>query len=620
MVAKGRGPWATALVALAATCLYLNTWGHGFHFDDFHSVVHNPHLRSLRQIPAFFADPSLFSANPESAMYRPVLLVSYALNYAVGGLEPGGYHLANALLHGVNAGLVHRLLLALGQGGLALPAALVFGATPANAEAVNYVSSRSELLMATFFLLACLAHRRGGWAGGIAGAGAGALALLTKAVAAVLVPVLSLCDWFGGGGGARRRRWPGLLGLGVLSLGYVAFTRQLVGQALLEPIRSHGVQWWTQVKAGVYYLLLLVMPVHLSAEHQFSPARGLAEGPVLGAAALLLSLGLVARRWRKGFFALAWAVLLLLPTALVPLVVLVNEHRLYLAGVAFALVLAWGLGQLGQRGRAMAWGAFAAYTITLCLLTLQRSRVWVDELSLWQDAALKAPQMLKPHLRLGDALAGQGRLAEAEQAYLRALALRPEHPGARNNLGLLHLRQGRLPQAREQFEALLRASPDNIPARLNLGAALMGLGQWQEAAEQYRQALAQGEGGGEAEEKLGLIALNHQGAPAAALDYVDRALARRRHPPLLVLRGAALRALGRPSEAQAAYQEALGLDPDCPEAWYNLGNLWAEGGDQEGARAAYLRAARAAPDSELGRLAGQKAAELEKSAKPQNHL
>ncbi|MSR84369.1 MAG: hypothetical protein EXS58_15845 [Candidatus Latescibacteria bacterium] len=169
-----RGPRATVLVFLAASGLYLNTWGHGFHYDDFHSLVNNPHIRTLAEVPAFFRDPTLFSANPESAMYRPLLLVSYALNYAVGGLQPAGYHLANALLHGINAGLVHRLLLALGQGGLALPAAFIFGLSPVNSEAVNYVSSRSELLMASFFLLACLAHLRGGWVGGAAGAGAGA--------------------------------------------------------------------------------------------------------------------------------------------------------------------------------------------------------------------------------------------------------------------------------------------------------------------------------------------------------------------------------------------------------------------------------------------------------------
>lgn len=198
-----------------------------------------------------------------------------------------------------------------------------------------------------------------------------ALALLTKSVAAVLVPVLALCQWFRGGWPALRRGWPALLAFAGLVLGYVLFTRELVGQALLEPIRPHGVQLWTQLKAGVYYLLLLVMPVHLSPEHQFSLARESYDGAVLAAAALLLSLVLALWPWKRGRFAGAWAILLLLPAALVPLVVLVNEHRLYLAGIGFGLSLAWALGQLaGRRGPVAQWPGERLVCIILC------SRCW----------------------------------------------------------------------------------------------------------------------------------------------------------------------------------------------------------------------------------------------------
>ena len=169
-----RGPRATVLVFLAASGLYLNTWGHGFHYDDFHSLVNNPHIRTLAEVPAFFRDPTLFSANPESAMYRPVLLVSYALNYAVGGCSRPGTTWPTPCSTGSTPAWSTACSWPWGRGGLALPAAFIFGLSPVNSEAVNYVSSRSELLMASFFLLACLAHLRGGWVGGAAGAGAGA--------------------------------------------------------------------------------------------------------------------------------------------------------------------------------------------------------------------------------------------------------------------------------------------------------------------------------------------------------------------------------------------------------------------------------------------------------------
>ncbi len=76
------------LLLLAVVCLaHFNTLGNSFHFDDEHSLTENPHIRDLGNIPAFFSRSDMFSANVGSDMYRPLVLVSYALNYSVGGYE-----------------------------------------------------------------------------------------------------------------------------------------------------------------------------------------------------------------------------------------------------------------------------------------------------------------------------------------------------------------------------------------------------------------------------------------------------------------------------------------------------------------------------------------------------
>ena len=192
--------WARrSLLFFCACLLYGNTLDHGFHYDDFHSVVHNPHIRSLANIPGFFTDPTTFSVDPKQAMFRPVLLFSYALNYAWGGDNPTGYHVVNGLLHGVNAVLVSLFFsFLLGDRRLGFWIALFFAATPLNAEAVNYVSSRSELLMGSFYLGTCICYLRYGKTGNrwwfVVAVGLGGLALLTKAVAVTLVGALLLCD------------------------------------------------------------------------------------------------------------------------------------------------------------------------------------------------------------------------------------------------------------------------------------------------------------------------------------------------------------------------------------------------------------------------------------------
>ena len=125
----------------------------------------------------------------------------------------------------------------------------------------------------------------------------GVLALLSKSVAIVLVASLALGDWLLG----RRLRecWMRYLPFVGLGLAYLILTREVVGKALLTPVRSLDLQFLTQVKGAVYYALLGIMPVKLSVEHQFYPATSLAE-PVVVAASLLL-VSLVGLLWRGGW-------------------------------------------------------------------------------------------------------------------------------------------------------------------------------------------------------------------------------------------------------------------------------------------------------------------------------
>ncbi len=87
------------LLLLAVLAADLPVLQAGFAFDDLHSIARNPHLRTLANIPRFFVDPTCFSGIPRNAMYRPFLLVTYALDYAVAGLSPWFWHLTNLLLH-----------------------------------------------------------------------------------------------------------------------------------------------------------------------------------------------------------------------------------------------------------------------------------------------------------------------------------------------------------------------------------------------------------------------------------------------------------------------------------------------------------------------------------------
>ena len=145
----------------------------------------------------------------------------------------------------------------------ALLGAVICTVTPTHSEAVNYVSGRSEVLMAFFFLAAFLA----------------------------------------------------------VDVAYMAWTSSIIDRALAELVRTFDVQLWTQLNAAVYYLALFALPVKLSVEHQFSVSKS-AEVAVLLSSLLLLSLAAVVLRLKKADsgIACAWWPLRVLPSSVVPLI------------------------------------------------------------------------------------------------------------------------------------------------------------------------------------------------------------------------------------------------------------------------------------------------------------
>ena len=417
------------LMAIAACALvYGNTLENGFHYDDEHSIQDNIHLRDLGNIPRFFTDPGLFSVDAQKGMYRPLLLVSYAANYALGGYQVRGYHLVNILLHGINAALVWWLArLFLGGYRPALIAGLLFALHPLGSEPVNYISSRSESLAACFYLLSLALFIRYGkgqhWGWLAASQGALALGLLSKAVVITLPLAVLLYDFLF----LSKRRWDVLLKKApsrhapywLIAAGYVGLILHngFLTRSLADPVRDNLAQFLTQVKAAAYYGLLLVAPVRLNVEHQFFDQLHWGEPQfILPLILVATALGLAVLGYRQGrdrpLFLSLWAGLVLLPTAVMPLNVLVNEHRLYLSVAAFVLLL----GLLFERCKPAAgwgWAVVGVLGAVYGLLCVERNLAWADAFSLWGDAVAKAPQMERAHLYLGNAhsqaaLANQG--------------------------------------------------------------------------------------------------------------------------------------------------------------------------------------------------------------------
>ncbi|MBT4097191.1 MAG: tetratricopeptide repeat protein [Gemmatimonadetes bacterium] len=479
-----RSVWVAAGLFVGTAALFAPTLDHGFVYDDSHSIVDNVRLRDWQQIPTYFVDPAAFSVMPQAQMYRPILLTTYAVNFALDG--PSGFHLVNVLLHAGAAVLLWYLLGSLGfSRSVALGSAVLFAVHPLTTEPVNYISSRSSSLSALWLLTAAIAIagprrsfqalRMAVWT---------LMGVLTKATGVVIAP---LVVWYLVTAG-QLRRWRLILGPVVVSLLYLSYTRSIVAKAMFDPVRDYAAAWSTQLKTLPFYLHTMSMPTRLSIEPQF----GVSSGPfsIVVAASMFLVVSACAmvwlmrhQDWRFSFGA-GWFFLALVPTLLVPLNILVNEHRLYAALPGAIICLAVLLTHLP---RARSWLVLA--TVLLALLSTQRNQAWSSPNTIWKDAIARGPLMPRPHVNLGKVLLEQGQYEEAIEATMAGLNLNPGLARGHYNIATASLHLRRLEQAIASFERALEIDPQMMEAWNNLGNTYKELGRYQEAVEAYRHAL-----------------------------------------------------------------------------------------------------------------------------------
>ena len=610
----GRG--VRILLLLVPLAAYVNSISNPFHYDDFHSIVDNEHIRSLANVPSFFVDPGTFSSVPDNAMYRPLLLASYALNYAISGYDVWSYHLAAMLMHAASTLLVFAIgsrLLGDRAGGLL--AALLFGLHPVNSESVNYISSRSELAGGLFVLVGFWAfllrapERRLPPAGLVLIGGSYAAGLLSKSVAIVLPAILLAHELIV----ARRRpsdgRFYGILA--ALAVGYLAVVGRFLHTAVAsEPVRSYAEQLFSQGKAMVFYLKLLAWPAGLNVDHQFQLSNSVLKPfDPAAAGALLFGLSLLFFCWYHrrrhplpGFF-LAVALLALAPASLVPLNVLVNEHRLYLASAAFAWLVAYVVLRVvaaGPRWRLIGIAVMVVALLGLAGGTVARNRVWASHHALWSDAADKAPLMARPHFYVAEALAERGDDEGAIAALERAIRNDPGFAAAYGRLGELLLGRAPAHQAVDHLNRAVRLEPDDPGLWRLLGdsyrhRALQALPgereqDWNDGLIAYRRALQLRPEEAGLYNNVGVI-LQELGRPKEAMAYHLRAATLEPLDARTQINiGAAHWMLGAVDEAIAAFEDAVEIDPASSMAWHNLATLYSRAGMTGKARAALQRA------------------------------
>jgi protein O-mannosyl-transferase len=600
-----------ALLAAAAIAVYCRTFSVPLLYDDHAAILDNA---TIRHWSTAFSPPIDTSSGG-----RPVLNLSFALNYAMSGTAVWSYHALNLAIHVLAGltlfGIVRRTLARRGNAQSSLigfGAALLWTLHPLQTESVTYIVQRAESLMGLFYLLTVYCFIRGAEAEGHRNrlwftlcAGACLLGMATKEVMVSAPLIVLLYDRTFLAGSFReawRSRWrlyAGLAATWLLLIGLVASAGwDRNGMAGFDVGISPLAYWLTQFEAVTRYLWLSVWSHPLVFDYgTFWVSRPAEIAPyaliVVGlAAAVFVAL------WRgpvPGFLG-AWFFMILAPTSVMPgRVQMIVEHRMYLPLGAVVVLVAIGIDSVFRRH---AWIVFTVLALGLGWLTALRNEDYRSELSIWRDTVAKRPDNAGAHTNLGVAWSRMpGRKDEAIAQYREALRLNPGYSAAHNSLGNVLKEKGQIREAIAEFEAALRSKPDYAEAHNNLGDALNAAGRTKEAVAQCEEALRLKPELAAARNNLG-YALDAAGRTKEAIAEYESAL--RLKPELAVAHNNLgydlLKIPGRLNDAITEFEEALRLKPDYAEAHNNLGNALNAKGRTKEATAQYEEALRLKPD------------------------
>ena len=611
---SSRRPWlpaaAAGVLVLAALAAYSHSLTVPFLFDDAPAIERNLSIRHLWPLGEALSPPQTAAG----ATGRPLVNLTLAVNYALGGLDPRGYHLFNLAIHALAGltlfGLVRRTLLLPGQreipGETALPFA--FGVAglwivhPLLTESVLCVVQRNELLVGLFYLLtlygfvrSTASPRPGRWQ--LLALASCLLGTASKEVMATAPLMVLLYDRTFVAGtfrdAWRLRRWfyVALASTWVLLAVLVAQHHQRAGIAGF----GLGVSPWeyllTQCRALTIYLKLSLWPRPLVLDYGVDMAKGPGEVWPQGLLVLALLAATVTALWRRpvlGFLG-AWFFIILAPSSsVVPLTTQpIAEHRMYLPLAAIIILALAGVGKLAGR-----WSVPLVVGLALGAgwLTQSRTLDYQSEVAIWTDTIAKQPANARAHASLAHGLNREGRLTEALSCYEDALRLRPDYADVQSDYALALLQAGRIGEAVSHLEIARQLKPGDNDIQFNLAVALAQAGRLPETRSTLEDLLRRDPRRAEAWNNLGDARLK-SGLPAEALAAFEEAL--QVSPELAAAHnnaGLALAMLGRGPEAIGHYATAVRLEPGNLEIRNNFGNALLQAGRLEEAAAQYQAA------------------------------
>ncbi|GEM_PF-5261502 len=594
------------LVILIFLC-YANTARNGFVWDDDDYITRNEQIMNLKNIPGFFR----FTKDKP---YRPMRLLTFALEYSVFGLNPAPYHLDNAFIHVANCIFLFLILLVVFKNTeLAFYSALIFGVYPAWNEAVVWIKNRSTLLAGFFLLSAFYFYIR---KKNLLSLIAFVLGLLSKEIVIALPFILTSYSFLFEKNAKKRN----LLPFWIIGAGWMVLLFSLYGGKV--GVYSPGEGFFFSLKIIFRFLVILVFPFKLNAERQVKFPGSIFDVEVLISFTIavvgLWWLYFRGRRDNKVSFAVLWVFFSIFPTAN-PGVVAgrpLAEHRLYLAGAGFSVLVYLLFG----RKKTLLYLLLPAFFI----MSFSRNSDWKDGYTFWKATVkasplsprantnlaisekikgetLKAEKHFRKALKsepgytsaicgLFEILAEKGREKEAEELVLNALKKQPSEVNLYKTLIDFYIKKNRTREARslcKKAANLIEVGVGDIDDYLPIAVQSFKLNLFGEAKTIFKRAWRQ--------KPWSVYVLNNLASVyhaekkhKLAEKYYKLAIKKEPENPVYHYNlGNLYYAMNEKKKAISEYEKAIDLDAGYSDAWYNVGYVYKEIGEKKKAESCF---------------------------------
>lgn len=581
----------SAIIVLITTAAYFPAFQNGItNWDDDNYVTNNPTLKEIssENLKQIFSE--YYMGN-----YHPLAMFSLSLDYQIGGENPDGeihawiYHFTNILLHILNSLLVLWLVyLLLGRFDIAVAAALLFGVHTLHVESVAWISERKDVLYALFFIASLISYiyyiNKKDIKFYAISLLLFILSLLSKGQAVSLAVTLLAIDYLFSRKLLDKKVIAEKAPYFILALifGIVAIYAQKAGDALHD---ENSYEFYKRIGFAGYtftqYFLKLLLPVKLAAIYPYPdiinksmPAwYWLFLVPTLS---VLYAFYYFMKRNRLIAFSIAFFTInIALLLQLIPVgSAIMADRYAYIPSIAFFIFIAWGVFTLIEKypkQTMLLKGVLAVYLVLLVVLSVQRSKIWADNITLWDDTLEKSPKAVVAWNNRGSTKDKAKDHKGAIEDFTRAILYKPDYKHAFYNRGTARKELGKeikdttlLILALNDFDKAIELDEYFVEAYHNRAMARENMADY-----------------------IGDLKRRNTYMNIALADYDKTLELDDAYENAIVNRGVVKGKLGRLDEAINDFNQAILKDPENASAYSNRGLAKDHGKDFEGAIADY---------------------------------